>query len=436
MPVYNIAFWICSFFLVGVLIISVFNNILMVALAAFLISACLIVYKKYNFALLFLFVIVGALYSQEFNKIQNSANVPFGTNEFSGIITKIQQSDTSQSIVLNLQLPYSGNVKINTKPYPSFVYGDLVKVKGNIQKPPPESANYYAKEGVLGIASFPQIELIKSGQGSPIKSVLLSFRNKIIGIFKQILPSEKAAFMAGLTIGAREDFSKDLTENMKQSGTTHLVALSGYNISIIAIAVMSILGGFLSRQLAFYFATAIIVLFVLMTGAEASVVRAAIMGIIALLATQAQRIYSLRNAIVIAAFLMVLFNPNVLVFDVGFQLSFLALLGIVYLAPAIKKLLNINTEEIFNWKENLAQTLSAQLFVLPLLISTFGFFSLSSIFANVLILGVVPYAMGLGFIMAGLGFISIFLAKIIGLIENVILAYMLFIIDLFSRLSL
>ncbi|MDD5547388.1 MAG: ComEC/Rec2 family competence protein [Candidatus Pacebacteria bacterium] len=335
-----------------------------------------------------------------------------------------------------MQKPYSGRVKLIAQRYPSFAYGDLVKIKGNIQKPPPESENYYAKEGVLGIVGFPQIELIKSRQGNPVKEALLSFRNKIISIFKQVLPSEKAAFMAGLTIGAREDFSKELTENMKQSGTTHLVALSGYNISIIAIAVMAILGGFLSHQLSFYFATAIIVLFVLMTGAEASVVRAAIMGIIALLSTHAQRIYSLRNAIVIAAFLMILFNPNVLVFDVGFQLSFLALLGIVYLAPVIKNLFKIETPGFLGWKENLTQTLSAQLFVLPLLISVFGFFSLSSIFANILILGVVPLAMGLGFIMAGLGLISIFLAKMIGLIASIILSYMLFIIDLFSHLSL
>ncbi|MDD5547387.1 MAG: hypothetical protein PHN74_00590 [Candidatus Pacebacteria bacterium] len=99
MPVYNIAFYVCVFFLVGVLIISIFSNVLMVALAAFLISVCLVVYKKYIFALLFLFVIVGAFYSQIFNKIQNSANVPFGASEFSGVIIKIAQGDTKQDII-------------------------------------------------------------------------------------------------------------------------------------------------------------------------------------------------------------------------------------------------------------------------------------------------------------------------------------------------
>lgn len=435
MPLHNIAFYICAFFLAGVFFISVFNNVLVISVVVLLAALYLIVFRKYNFAWLVLFVIAGALYSQIFNNLQ-SKNVPFGEAEFGGIIMKIKQSDTKQEIILGLQLPYSGQIAINARRYPSFVYSDLVKVKGVIQKLPEKSENYYSKRGIFGIMNFPQMELIKSGQGNPVKLALLNFRNKIISGFKQILPSEKSAFLAGLTLGAREDFSKELKDNMKLSGTTHLVALSGYNISIIAIAIMALFGSFLSRRLSFYLAAIVIVLFVLMTGAEASVVRAAIMGVIALLAAQTERMYSLRNAIVIAAFLMILFNPNVLVFDIGFQLSFLALLGIVYLAPAIKKIFKIQTPGFLGWKENLANTLSAQVFVLPLLISTFGFFSLSSIFANVLILGVVPLVMSLGFIMAGLGFISGFLAKIIGLITNVILSYMLWVINLFSHLSL
>ncbi|TSD01400.1 MAG: competence protein ComEC, partial [Parcubacteria group bacterium Athens0714_26] len=263
----------------------------------------------------------------------------------------------------------------------------------------------------------------------------LNFKNKLEENFKSVLPSEKAAFLSGLTLGEREDFSKEFKNKMSLSGTTHLVALSGYNISIIVVVIMAVLGGYLPAAISFYLTALVIVLFVLMTGAEASVVRAAVMGIIMLLGRHIGREYSLRNAIVVAAFLMILFNPKILVFDLGFQLSFAALLGIIYLSPVIKKIFKISQPGVLSWKENAATTLSAQFAVAPLLLINFGFFSLSSFFANILILPFVPLAMGLGFVMGGVGFVSYFLAKIIGLVLNIFLSYMLWIIDIFSKIT-
>ena len=108
--------------------------------------------------------------------------------------------------------------------------------------------------------------------------------------------------MAGITLGERAEFSKEFKEAMSKSGTTHLVALSGYNITILVLAVAYVLNFFASRRLVFWLTLLIIIGFVAMTGAEASVVRAAIMGGIVLLAKRANRLYSFRNAIVIAAF--------------------------------------------------------------------------------------------------------------------------------------
>ncbi len=220
---------------------------------------------------------------------------------------------------------------------------------------------------------------------------------------------------------------------MSLSGTSHLVALSGYNISIIAVAISAIFGSYFPATVSFYLTISVIALFVLMTGAEASVVRAAIMGIILVLAGRLGREYSLRNAIVITAFLMALFNPKILVFDLGFQLSFVALLGIVYLSPIFKKIFRAEKNDIFSFKENASITLSAQLAVIPLLLNTFGYFSLMAPIANLFILPAIPLVMGLGFLAAGLGFLSVFLAKIMGLIINPFLSYVLWLIDLFSK---
>ena len=140
--------------------------------------------------------------------------------------------------------------------------------------------------------------------------------------------------------------------------------------------------------------------------------------------------------IIIAAFLMVLHNPKVLVFDLGFQLSFAALLGIVYLLPVLKKIFIYERPGFLNWKENFLTTLSAQLAVIPFLLSNFGIFSLTSLVSNVLIAEAIPITMALGFIMAGLGFISSFLSQLVVFITNPFLAYILWVIDLFSRFTL
>ena len=131
------------------------------------------------------------------------------------------------------------------------------------------------------------------------------------------MPAEEAAFLSGLTLGERSDFSPEFKEALQTSGTTHLVALSGYNVSIVIVATMALLTSFLKRRIAFIVAFIFLVAFVLMTGAEASVVRAAIMGALVVIATESGRIFNPRNAITLAGLLMVLINPKVLVFDAG-----------------------------------------------------------------------------------------------------------------------
>jgi len=248
-----------------------------------------------------------------------------------------------------------------------------------------------------------------------------------------VLPPEHAALMAGILFGERAEFTDKFEEAMKKSGTTHVVALSGYNVAIIGITLSTALAYLVKRKYAFYASLAAIPAFVIMTGAEASVVRAGIMGIILLLAEQQSRIYSFRNAVTLTAFIMLLFNPTLLVFDTGFQLSFAALLGIVYIYPRFKKRFKISEEGgVLGWKRNLFQTLSAQVAVLPIALTTFGYFSPTALFANVLILEFIPVTMLFGFLTAVLGFFSYGLSLTMGWLTSVFLGYEIFIINLFS----
>ncbi len=318
-----------------------------------------------------------------------------------------------------LQTKLSGaEVKILVKAprYPKYSYGDLITVNGPVKKPEPEGyAQYLAKEGVSAVVSYPKIELVAKDKGVSFKAFLFDFKNSIVEEFGKILPAEESAFLSGLVLGERSDFSTEFKEAMQTSGTTHLVALSGYNVTIIVQAAMITLALFLRRRTAIVFAFIFLVAFVLMTGAEASVVRAAIMGALVVLAKESGRVWNVRNAIILAGLIMILINPKILVFDVGFELSFLALIGIVYLRPAISNLFHTKEEPGFlSWWENLLTTSSAQLMVAPILIQSFGNFSPISLLSNVLILGLIPSTMMLGFGVALLSKVSYYLAIVGG----------------------
>ncbi|MDP3724927.1 MAG: ComEC/Rec2 family competence protein, partial [Nanoarchaeota archaeon] len=176
----------------------------------------------------------------------------------------------------------------------------------------------------------------------------------------------------------------------------------------------------------------VVIAFVLMTGAEASVVRAAIMGCVAAIAPFVGRIYAPRNSIILAALVMALWNPNILLRDLGFQLSFLALLGIIYLAPALTRFFRVKEKGFLNWKENLITTLSAQLMVTPLLIAVFGSVSATSLLSNLLILELIPFTMFLGFILGIVNLFSQTLGLLIAWITLVPLKAELGIIKIFS----
>jgi len=447
MRIYDIAFYIAGFFILGVLAASSGLNFPIIIMATILMAAIflLIGYLRkipivFWLTSLSLFIIVGAFYYFWWNSYQvKNLNIVFNQKiNFQGIVIRNPERGNQQKLVVALQPPYSGKVLIKLRSYPSFDYGDLINFEGVTKGPEPaQYANYLGKDGIFGIVDYPKTELMAKNQGSAIKSQLFKLKEGLISNFQKTLSAEKSAFLSGITLGERTEFSKEFKEAMSKSGTTHLVALSGYNITIIVLVIAAFFSRFLSRKTTFVLTILAIFGFVLMTGAEASVVRAAIMGFIALLASQVSRLYSIRNAIVLAAFFMVLINPRVLRFDVGFQLSFIALLGIVYLGPAIQKFFKMKEEGGFlGWRRNFLTTTSAQLGVAPLLIINFSQFSLTALLANVLILEVIPPTMFLGFLLGAMGFFSTALATILSWFINLFLVYELTLINIFAKISL
>ncbi|MEK9173159.1 MAG: ComEC/Rec2 family competence protein [Patescibacteria group bacterium] len=382
----------------------------------------------------FAFLTFGFFYFYLFTNFTNGMeNIPIGRlATTSGIVIKNpEEKETYQKLTIELQAPERGKIIVLTDPLIRFDYGDRVKIDGKIEK------SQFKNQSPISF--FPKIELQVKNQGHWLKTQLYSLKNHLIGQFKKQLSRDKSALVAGITFGEKSEFSEKLKTDMARSGVTHIVALSGYNIAILALAIERSLKKLVSRQKRFYVTLGLIFLFVIMVGGEASVVRAAIMGSLILLAGHVGRAHDTLHIIILTALAMVLVNPGVLAFDIGFQLSFLSLLGIVYLEPVLKKLLRLKDkkeESFLAWRENSVTTIAAQLAVIPILVLNFNQFSLTAILANTFILITIPLTMFLGFLLAALSSISFFLGFFVAQLVNLLTFYQLALIKVFSLIYL
>jgi competence protein ComEC len=439
MPTHQKAFWAMTFFLIGVLVASsIFHwrHWLIVLFGIWLLLAgVLILLQRFWLALLSIGFLIGFLYYGWHDALTPRLDVAkLSQQPVEALVLRSSINFDKQTILAELPGWKGARIQITEPIYPEYQYGDQIRLTGTFIEPP--ESGYYRKEGIGATARLPQIELIASNKGSEVLSLLFSFRQSVINSLKASLSPDQAAFLGGLILGRSVGFSQELRDEFKATGTTHLVALSGYNVSIIVLAVATLLGLWFSRRVIFIVSAITIIGFVLMTGAEASVVRAAIMGVILLVSERAGRPFLMRNAIALAATVMVILNPHVLLFDIGFQLSFFAFLGIVYLQPAMTSFFHLSLEPgVLGWRKSLITTTAAQVMVLPLLLYYFGFFSPISFITNLLIIGFIPYTMLFGPLIYLCHLISPMLGIFISLPARVLLGYELGVIRFFSQLS-
>lgn len=413
---------------------------------SFLFWAFLFKNKLLFWGLLVLIFIGGIIFYQgdDYFRQKNSSAHLNGQNIIAGkgiITSEPENKDSFIWLRAELINGLRGKILIKARPHlMNFQYGDEVSFTGKFEEPQSfgdfDFKAYLAKESIYSVINFPEIRIVSRNNGSSIKARLFKIKNTFEERINQFLPEPEAGFLAGLILGARQNLDADLKNNLQRSGTSHLIALSGYNITIVAAATLSLFLFFgLNRRLAFWFSVVVIVLFVLMTGASASVVRAAIMGILLLLGQRIGRIYYPRNALFLAALIMIVLNPRILRFDLAFQLSAMATLGLIYFSPFFQKIFKAEQESFLNWRGNLATTLSAQVAVLPLLISGFGYFSPVAPISNVLILTLIPGTMLSGFLMVVFGLAFNLLGQIIGFGAYWLLKCEIYIINFFGGLK-
>lgn len=450
----KIFLYFCFSFIFGIFLSSYINipmSILLYSLVGFLILIS--VWWKYNlkiFGFCGIFLILG-IWRQMITspKIDSSHLAYFNDKKeisFEGIVSDEPDIRINQiRLVFDSKLIKDKNNDKNVKgkvllvlpPHPEYEYGDRLRVLCKLKTPISfenfSYKDYLTRYSIYSICYYPKVTLLSKNQGNPFFGAIYAVKNKFKERLSQIFPEPHASFLAGLLLGSRGQIPKDLLEKFNITGITHIIAISGYNITIISTLFLKILSGRVSRKILFIISCFGIFVFVILTGASSSVVRAAIMGILVLLALNYGRLSDITNSLIFTACIILLFNPKILAVDIGFQLSFLATIGIVYLSPHLENFFRF-LPETFKIKESTVLTLSAQILVIPVILTNFERISLIAPLANILILPVIPLTMFFGFLAGFLSLFWLFLGKILAFLPWFFLNYEIFVVNFLSKI--
>lgn len=295
--------------------------------------------------------------------------------------------------------------------------GDRVRMSGRLQLPDDEEGfsyrAYLRMRGIHAILESRDILHAACTPGRRVERALAITRSRLENRIAAVFPEPASALLSGLLTGRDDDLPDAVLEDFRRTGMSHLTAVSGSNISIV----LSVLGGmlfFLPIRWRFVPCVIGVVLFTLMTGAGASVVRAAVTGILGLVAIQTGRIAHARLTILWTAAIMLMVNPAQLWLDMGFQLSFLAVIGIAELRPLLAPVIS-RVPAAFGLRDALQMTLAAQLTAMPWAAARFGLLSLVSPLANLAAAPLAPVGMTGGFLGVLAGMASETLGRMVGL---------------------
>jgi len=321
-------------------------------------------------------------------------------------VTRVRLRAESLTLPDGQRVPVRGTALVYLPRYPTFAYGDRLQVTGLLQTPP-EFADfsyreYLARQGIFSLVRRAQAVRVGKGTVNVLQAVLLSFRQRAQAVIGRILHEPAASLLTGILLGVEGGIPKDVNEAFAATGTSHIVAISGFNIAIISGLFYQVFRRWFGPRRAVWPSIAGIALYTLLVGASASVVRAAVMGILYLVGRNLGRPTYVPASLAAAAVGMTLWNPLVL-WDVGFQLSFAATLGLVLYVDrfqhgALRLLTRVTSEEQARQamgllSDALLVTLAAQIATLPLTLYYFRRLSLVSLLTNFLILPAQPAVM-------------------------------------------
>lgn len=343
------------------------------------------------------------------------------------IVTRLYQEPDRASgrQRVSLQLSENTSVTLQLASYPVFHYGEKIHVTGNLRR------KVLPGNRVVFSSYFPKVQVVPDAL--PFFSWITSLRLKLIRLFQHALPEPAASLLVGIVFGIKMTLSASFYTDLQHSGVLHVVAASGMNVVLVSMFLFTFHRIFFGRKTSLLLTLFGLIFYTVLSGLDPSIIRASVMAGIATTASILGRQYTGSIVLFFTAYLMLLWHPSYLE-SLGFQLSFLSTLGIMFIKPYIMNALPLGLQRIPLVSEDLFSTVSAQLATNPLLLYTFGTINILSILINALVLWTIPFLMVIGGVGAIIGLFVEPVGKVILWMSMPLLAYFIAIISFFSHL--
>ncbi|MFP4022341.1 MAG: ComEC/Rec2 family competence protein [Candidatus Paceibacterota bacterium] len=349
-------------------------------------------------------------------------------NEWVRVVSDVKLADSNARYTVELK--DGSKALMTTSLFPRLSYNTEILISGELQKPPVfkefDYRTFLKKEGIEGLIHQPQIKEAKEAKPS-LKGVLFSVKDNLRQKLRSSLPYPHNTIVGAMILGDSDKTPQTIGDLFSATGIRHIIAISGLHVTIIMGMILVVTSSILrlGRNYSFFTASITIVLFVLFVGAPPSAIRAAIMSLIFLLAFKLGKIYAAWRALFLAAVVMLIFDPMLLFYDVGFQLSFIAMLGILFVTPPIENILGRRTSFLSpkdktetlksSFISLLAVSLGAYITTLPLVAYHFNIISFSAPIANLISVPLLPLILISSFSAGLLGTLSELIGQIVAI---------------------
>ncbi len=345
----------------------------------------------------------------------------------------------------NSDLPVTGIALVRSDREPLYQYGDRLRIRGVPAEPPSfpdfDYRRFLARKGIRTLVRRAEITVLGEDQGSPFWARLYAIRARASATIEELLPQPYAALANGMILGIESGIPRELYDDFNLTGTSHVIVISGSNIAIVSGILLGLFTRLLGRRkkVAVVLTLSGIILYTLLVGADAAVTRAALMGSLYVVAIGLGRQSTAIISLFVAAIIMLVINPLTL-WDVGFQLSAMATLGLILFSQPLQRSwdarIGKRIPKVANTllAEALLVTIAAQITTMPLVVYYFGRLSLISFIANLLIIPVQPPIMIAGGIATMVGFLLLPVAKLIALIPYASLWWTVFVVEKLARI--
>ena len=362
--------------------------------------------------------------------------------EIKGIKLLLNLKKSKNKSLQNKENRYLSNKNSKNSSF-KLKYGDKIEFYLEYEKPSTarnymgfDYSNYLKTKKIFGTVNLKEedVEIISHDNSNIILRKIYELRNLMKTKIEKLLPKETSGLCLGMLIGETSGIEENMQEDFRDSNLSHILAVSGANVSYIIVSITYIFNKMcLRKRLSKIISIILLILFMLLTGCTSSVNRACIMAILMLIAELLYRKSDVYNNLAISALILLIINPYSLL-DIGFQLSYMGTIGIVFLQDKIGSFIKINNKIVKYFFEMIAVTTCANLAIIPIMMFHFNTISLTFYFSNIIVGPILGIVVIIGFIMFFISLIFTPISSLIAIVLNLMLKFIIKIAEITANM--